>query len=58
MKGGAMHYPSHPMRVQLGIWDASNPKGTSEWAKGPINWKEAPRSMKSVVRSITVECPH
>ncbi|RDB23746.1 putative glycosidase crf1 [Hypsizygus marmoreus] len=57
MKGGVLHYPSHPSRLQLGIWDASSPSGTSEWAKGPINWSDAPRSMKAVVRSVRVECP-
>jgi hypothetical protein len=44
LKDGVLHYPSHLSRVRLGIWDAINSKGTSEWAKGPINWKEAPEA--------------
>ncbi|KAJ3479159.1 hypothetical protein NLI96_g9250 [Meripilus lineatus] len=57
-KHGGLHYPSHPSRIQLGIWDASNPRGTSEWAKGPINWKAAPSRMIATFRSIQVECPY
>lgn len=54
---GTYHYPSHAARIQLGIWDASNPAGTSEWANGPINWKTAPSKMAATFTSITVECP-
>ncbi|KAI0046721.1 glycoside hydrolase family 16 protein [Auriscalpium vulgare] len=56
-KNGTLHYPSHPSRVQLGIWDASSPQGTAEWANGPVNWERAPERMSAVVRSVTVECP-
>ncbi|KAH9817345.1 family 16 glycoside hydrolase [Melampsora americana] len=38
LHGGQQHYPSAASRIQIGIWDASNPSGTSEWAKGPIPW--------------------
>ncbi|KAI0342971.1 concanavalin A-like lectin/glucanase [Trametopsis cervina] len=55
---GTLHYPSHPTRVQLGIWDASNPAGTSEWARGPIDWSNAPPKYTATFRSITVECPY
>ncbi|KAI9063834.1 glycoside hydrolase family 16 protein [Trametes sanguinea] len=55
---GALHYPSHPARLQLGIWDASSPAGTSEWARGPINWDDAPRRMSATVNSIEVKCPY
>lgn len=58
---GALHYPSHPMRLQFGIWDASSPVGTSEWAGGPIKWNGKGGShlgtITAVVRSIEVECP-
>lgn len=55
---GTLHYPSHAARVQLGIWDASNPAGTSEWAKGPIDWDSAPHKMSATFRSVSVECPY
>lgn len=57
LKDGTWHYPSHPARVQLGIWDASNPVGTAEWARGPIEWKDAPQKVKALIKSVTVECP-
>ena len=53
---GTMHYPSHAARVQLGIWDASNPAGTSEWARGPIDWKAAPKRISATFKSVTIEC--
>nr|VWO96434.1 Carboxylic ester hydrolase (EC [Ganoderma boninense] len=55
---GTFHYPSHPARLQFGIWDASTPAGTSEWARGPINWASAPRRMGAVFDGIEVECPY
>lgn len=32
--------PPQPLTsaVQVGIWDASGAKGTSQWAHGPVNW--------------------
>ncbi|TDL19762.1 concanavalin A-like lectin/glucanase [Rickenella mellea] len=57
MINGTIHFPTHPSRIQLGIWDASSPIGTSEWAKGPIDWKNAPETISAVVRSVVVECP-
>ncbi|KAI8974592.1 concanavalin A-like lectin/glucanase [Trametes punicea] len=57
-KNGALHYPAHPARLQLGIWDASSPAGTSEWARGPIDWDSAPRRMSAVFESIEVKCPY
>ncbi|KAF8216441.1 concanavalin A-like lectin/glucanase domain-containing protein [Mycena galopus ATCC 62051] len=50
------HFPSHSLRLQLGIWDASRPTGTCEWAKGPINWKEAPETITATIKSVAVEC--
>ncbi|KII85912.1 glycoside hydrolase family 16 protein [Plicaturopsis crispa FD-325 SS-3] len=55
-KNGVLHYPSHAARLQLGIWDASSPAGTAEWAKGPVDWSKAPEKMTALVRSVTVEC--
>lgn len=55
-KNGVLHFPSHPARIQLGIWDASSPAGTAEWGKGPIRWDEAPARMAAVVRSVRVDC--
>ncbi|KAI0666878.1 concanavalin A-like lectin/glucanase [Trametes maxima] len=57
-KNGALHYPSHPARLQFGIWDASTPAGTSEWARGPIEWEHAPGRMSATFESIEVECPY
>ncbi|KAI0365172.1 concanavalin A-like lectin/glucanase [Pilatotrama ljubarskyi] len=57
-KNGALHYPAHPVRLQLGVWDASAPAGTSQWAHGPIDWDTAPRRMSAVFESIQVECPY
>jgi hypothetical protein len=55
---GIKHFPSHASRIQLGIWDASNPAGTSSWAKGPIDWDTTPPRVTAVVKSVTVECPY
>ncbi|TBU30083.1 glycoside hydrolase [Dichomitus squalens] len=57
-KNGSLHYPSHPARLQFGIWDASAPAGTSEWARGPIDWEKYPERMSAVFESIEVECPY
>ncbi|KAI0628211.1 concanavalin A-like lectin/glucanase [Trametes polyzona] len=57
-KNGHLHYPSHLSRLQLGIWDASAPAGTSEWARGPIDWETAPHRMTATFNSIEVECPY
>ncbi|KAH9855274.1 concanavalin A-like lectin/glucanase [Lenzites betulinus] len=57
-KNGALHYPTHPTRLQLGIWDASAPAGTSEWARGPIDWETAPNKMRVTFQSVQVECPY
>jgi hypothetical protein len=53
-----LHYPLYPTRLQLGIWDASSPSGTSAWAKGPIDWEKAPEVISAIVKSVTVECPY
>ncbi|EJD07470.1 concanavalin A-like lectin/glucanase [Fomitiporia mediterranea MF3/22] len=53
---GTEHYPTQPARIQLGIWDASSPEGTSEWAKGPINWDRTPSTISATVKSIRIEC--
>jgi hypothetical protein len=56
-KNGVLHFPDqHPLRISVGIWDGSNPIGTSQWAKGPINWQRAPVEVKAVLKSVTVEC--
>ncbi|KZT07376.1 glycoside hydrolase family 16 protein [Laetiporus sulphureus 93-53] len=57
-KHGALHFPSHAMRLQLGIWDASSPAGTAQWAKGPIDWSSAPSRMTATFKSVEVECPY
>ncbi|KAJ8489980.1 hypothetical protein ONZ51_g2573 [Trametes cubensis] len=57
-KNGALHYPTHPARLQLGIWDASSPAGTSEWARGPVDWNTAPRRMSAKFEHVEIECPY
>ncbi|SJL03436.1 uncharacterized protein ARMOST_06791 [Armillaria ostoyae] len=49
-------YPSHCLRIQCGIWDASEHEGTSEWARGPIDWSEQPEKIPAYVHSMTLEC--
>ncbi|GLB41786.1 putative glycosyl hydrolases family 16 [Lyophyllum shimeji] len=56
INNGEIRYPSHPTRIQMGIWDSSTDAGTSEWGKGPVDWDVAPPYMKAVVKSVTVEC--
>ncbi|KAJ7180633.1 glycoside hydrolase family 16 protein [Mycena filopes] len=51
------HYPTHTMRLQLGIWDASGSPGTAKWARGPIDWSRAPDRITATFKSVTVECP-
>ncbi|KAJ7334087.1 glycoside hydrolase family 16 protein [Mycena albidolilacea] len=56
-RNGFSHYPSHSMRLQIGIWDASEHAGTAEWAGGPINWKKEPADkVMATIKSINVEC--
>ncbi|EPQ56687.1 concanavalin A-like lectin/glucanase [Gloeophyllum trabeum ATCC 11539] len=56
MYHGTQHFPSHPTRIQLGIWDASSPAGTAAWARGPIDWKTVPRRIGATVKSVKLEC--
>ncbi|KAJ7765378.1 glycoside hydrolase [Mycena maculata] len=57
-KNGFDRYPTHPMRLQMGIWDASNPAGTAKWAGGPVDWSCVPDGgrITAVVKSVTVQC--
>ncbi|KZT72030.1 glycoside hydrolase family 16 protein [Daedalea quercina L-15889] len=57
-KNGALHFPSHPVRLSLGIWDASSPTGTAEWAKGPIDWSTAPARITATFTKVVLECPY
>merc|ERR1712137_319265 len=59
LHGGQQHYPSAPSRIQIGVWDASNPSGTSQWAKGPIPWSKVGKTpITSHIKSLVVECPY
>lgn len=53
---GAYRFPTHPLRISLGIWDASAPKGTSEWAKGPIHWSQMKDRITARFKSVQVDC--
>ncbi|KAF8219128.1 hypothetical protein L208DRAFT_1427141 [Tricholoma matsutake] len=57
-KDGVWRYPSRPARIQMGIWDASSASGTSEWARGPVNWQTGPPTIKAVFERVSVECPN
>ncbi|KAJ7043573.1 hypothetical protein C8F04DRAFT_944046, partial [Mycena alexandri] len=50
------HYPTHTMRLQLGIWDARGFPGTAKWAKGPIDRSRAPDRITATFRGVRVEC--
>lgn len=59
LHNGQQHFPSARSRIQLGLWDASSPIGTSEWAHGPVPWaKRQRRAVTATIKSITVECPY
>ncbi|ESK94854.1 cell wall glucanase [Moniliophthora roreri MCA 2997] len=53
---GVELWPNHDLRLSMGLWDASNPVGTSNWAGGPIRWEEAKGPIAAVVKSVAVEC--
>ncbi|KAI8884112.1 glycoside hydrolase family 16 protein [Backusella circina FSU 941] len=50
-------FPYHPLEIQVGVWDASTPADTAEWAGGPIDWDEASK-YSAYVKSVKVECPN
>ncbi|OBZ91125.1 putative glycosidase crf2 [Choanephora cucurbitarum] len=52
---GACNFPTHASYVKFGLWDASNPSGTAQWAMGPINWNSSP-SISAIIKSVTIEC--
>lgn len=54
--GGQTYYPTHKMRMQMGIWDASGEAGSASWAKGPIDWNSAPGDIRTLIHSVKVEC--
>jgi len=59
LHNGQRHYPSARSRIQLGLWDASSPIGTSEWAHGPVPWgKRQRKPVSATIKSIKVECPY
>ncbi|KAK0457798.1 glycoside hydrolase family 16 protein [Desarmillaria tabescens] len=49
-------YPTHRVRIQFGIWDASGEEGTSEWARGPIDWSKQHEKIPAHIHSMTLEC--
>ncbi|KAI8882834.1 glycoside hydrolase family 16 protein [Backusella circina FSU 941] len=52
---GLCRYPSHPARIQFGLWDGSTESTTAEWAKGPIDWTEH-SSITAYVKDLQVDC--
>ncbi|KAE9406256.1 concanavalin A-like lectin/glucanase [Gymnopus androsaceus JB14] len=53
---GVEHFPTHPLRMQMGIWDGSGAHGTSSWSGGPIDWNSAPERIVMTLRSVTLDC--
>ncbi|KAF9052251.1 concanavalin A-like lectin/glucanase [Hymenopellis radicata] len=53
---GTSYYPTHSLRVQMGIWDASENPDTAAWAKGPINWNDVTQDIRALVRRVTIDC--
>lgn len=59
LHGEYRHYPSALSRIQVGLWDASSPVATSQWAKGPIPWEQRQnKPISALIKSIMVECPY
>lgn len=59
LHNGQRHYPSAQSRVQVGVWDASSPVGTSDWANGPIPWsKRQKQPITAFIKSMKLECPY
>ncbi|KAI7903420.1 concanavalin A-like lectin/glucanase domain-containing protein [Cokeromyces recurvatus] len=52
---GICKFPSHPARIQIGLWDGSIETGTAEWSNGPIDWSK-PHSISAQLRDVQVEC--
>ncbi|KAI9476423.1 MAG: concanavalin A-like lectin/glucanase domain-containing protein [Benjaminiella poitrasii] len=48
-------FPSHPARIQFGLWDGSIQSGTAEWSKGPIDWAQ-PHTISAQIKDVQVEC--
>ncbi|KAI8336274.1 concanavalin A-like lectin/glucanase domain-containing protein [Chlamydoabsidia padenii] len=54
---GQYEYPSEPLRIQLGLWDASTAPYTAQWAHGPIDWSKQKTQVKAYIRDVTISCP-
>ncbi|KAG0744437.1 hypothetical protein G6F16_004368 [Rhizopus arrhizus] len=54
-KRATCEYPTEASAIQIGIWDASNPSDTAEWAKGPVDWKKY-KSISAIIKSVKIEC--
>ncbi|KAI8369987.1 concanavalin A-like lectin/glucanase domain-containing protein [Blakeslea trispora] len=51
----ACNFPTHAAYIKFGLWDASSPAYTAQWARGPINW-DSTQSVSATIKSVTVEC--
>ncbi|KAL9558117.1 hypothetical protein MBANPS3_001066 [Mucor bainieri] len=52
---GNCTYPTHASAVKFGVWDSSTSSGTTQWARGPINWTKN-ETVNALVKSVTVKC--
>ncbi|GAN11318.1 glycoside hydrolase [Mucor ambiguus] len=54
-KEGDCTYPTHAATIQIGLWDSSAVSGTTQWARGPIDWVKG-ETINATVKSVTVNC--
>ncbi|KAI7872200.1 concanavalin A-like lectin/glucanase domain-containing protein, partial [Spinellus fusiger] len=52
---GVCKFPSHPARVQIGLWDGSSDPGTAQWAHGPIDWNKN-KVISAYIKTLEVVC--
>ncbi|KAI7901872.1 concanavalin A-like lectin/glucanase domain-containing protein [Cokeromyces recurvatus] len=54
--GDTYEYPTHPARVQFGLWDGSSSSGTAQWAHGPIDWNKQKEPITAYIKNVQITC--
>ncbi|KAI9487089.1 MAG: concanavalin A-like lectin/glucanase domain-containing protein [Benjaminiella poitrasii] len=54
--GNTYEFPSHPARVQIGLWDGSGSSGTAQWAHGPIDWSKQKAPVTAYIKNVQITC--
>lgn len=50
-------FPNTPSKIQIGVWDTTgSPKGTQEWAGGPIPWNKLPSKLYAYYHYADIQC--